>query len=51
MLGWTGNIHNRINLRIKILVTTILVVGVFTGVAYYLILAFYTESELRQAEE
>ena len=51
MLGWTGNIHNRINLRIKILVTTILVVGVFTGVAYYLILAFYTQSELRQAEE
>jgi PAS domain S-box-containing protein len=51
MLGWVGNMHKRINLRIKILLTTSLVVGLFTGLASYLIFSFHTRSELKQAAE
>jgi PAS domain S-box-containing protein len=51
MINWIDKLLKGTGLRIKILVATIMVVGVFTGLFLYKALSFHTESVLNQVAQ
>ncbi|MBW1670455.1 MAG: hypothetical protein JRJ40_03465, partial [Deltaproteobacteria bacterium] len=48
MINWLDKLVRRTGLRVKILVATIMVVGVFTGLFLYESLSFSTKNILNQ---
>jgi methyl-accepting chemotaxis protein len=51
MINWIDKLLKGTGLRVKILVATIMVVGVFTGLFLYKALSFHTESVLNQVTQ
>jgi methyl-accepting chemotaxis protein len=51
MINWIDKLLKRTGLRVKILVATIMVVGVFTGLFLYIALSFHTERVLNQVAQ
>jgi methyl-accepting chemotaxis protein len=51
MIKWLGEFSGKIPLRTKILLATILVVGLFTGLGLYQVLTFHTRSMLDHVAE
>jgi len=51
MINWIYKLLKETGLRVKILVATIMVVGVFTGLLFYKSLSFHTENVLNQVAQ
>lgn len=51
MIGWIDRLLKMTGLRVKILIATIAVVGLFTGIFLYQALSFHTRSALEQVAE